>query len=46
MKALCDKSAFFEIPYPYEMVWRVSARGLQRLDEAVGSIPLFPNKHV
>lgn len=42
MKLLTDSSAI-DVPYPYEMVWRVSSRGVNRVD-ADCSAPLFPTK--
>jgi hypothetical protein len=42
MKTLSEASAV-ELPYPYEMVWRVSSRGVKRVDED-SSCPLFPSQ--
>jgi len=42
MSTLTDASAV-AVPYPWEMVWRVSARGVPRVD-AARAAPLFPTK--
>eukprot|EP00035_Acanthoeca_spectabilis_P037761 m.47271 g.47271 ORF g.47271 m.47271 type:complete len:362 (+) comp8840_c0_seq1:1032-2117(+) len=42
MTQLSDASAPV-LPYPYEMVWRVSARGVGRVDKDCAT-PLFPTK--
>eukprot|EP00037_Helgoeca_nana_P033601 m.418601 g.418601 ORF g.418601 m.418601 type:complete len:362 (-) comp31034_c0_seq1:118-1203(-) len=44
MTMLSDVSAP-TVPYPYEMVWRVSARGVDRVDSGCAT-PLFPTKKI